>query len=382
MNNEEVLSKYISLINNNILSLLPLKAVDVKQNLYKMNCLRDNSHEVYYDTTTHIFSCPICGYQLSLIELTSEIMEISQEETIQKILIQKLKKKPNEIQDLEDLLLKKQERIELYYKANQRALELFKENLKYSDKAKDYIFNKRKLSVETVENFCIGYAPCDNNFLTILSKEFPLEILYGAGLLGQNEKTKQYYDFFHDRVMFPVFDCQGRVIAFGGRTMGSSPKKYLNTRTTPIFSKSTVLYAMDKLLTHRRYEVVLVCEGYMDVVSMYQKGIYNVVGNLGTAITKKHLKLLAKYTNKPVVMLDGDSAGTQAMNRTIEKVGKVHTVVLPDSLDPDEYLKIHTKEDLISYIKSYMKSWDEVVKEKIIVLEGNLFKNLFEIKQF
>lgn len=378
---EPIINKYTKIINDNIPKLLKLSLIE--DNLYELPCLKDKNHSCLYDKISNTIYCPICGYKTNLIDFTKESMNLTLEETLYCILVRKLKYNPKTIEDLNKLIQKIKTKKELFYQINQKALEIFKKCFLENTKAQNYVFKERKLSQETIDEFEIGYAPYGNTILKNLSKIYSLEDLYEVGIISKNKETNEYYDTFNNRLMFPIYDINNNLVAFGGRTLGSSSSKYINTKTTLIFSKSNTLYALNKLNKKINYDQIMICEGYMDVVTMYQNGIYNVVGDLGVAITKEHLNLLKKYTKKPIAMLDGDSAGTNAMKRVTEKVGVVETVTLPDNLDPDEFLKIHSANELIDYIYSNSISWNELMLNDLLKDSNkNIFWSFLEKKSF
>lgn len=387
---KELFKNYIQEINSKIQDLINFKKIksEIKTELkdtvyiYSMNCMKNDKHVAYYDPTLNIFYCPHCGYSSTLIELTADILNIPEEEALYQILVKRLKYKPSSLTDLLNYIKETKKQYDIFYEMNSAALELFKKNFETNQKARDYAYNTRGLTQKTIDKFEIGSTGNENIILNELSKKYPKDKLVEVGLLGYNKDNDTYYDVFRNRLMFPIHDDKNRVIAFGGRTLNSSPKKYLNTKTTPIFQKGTALYGINHLEKGVEYNKILVSEGYMDVVTMKQNGIENVVGNLGTAITKNHLRVLSQYTSNPTVMLDGDEAGQNAMIRTITKVEKVDTVTLPNNLDPDEYLKEYSPSSLINCINKNIKSWDEAMVNVLLKEDVNIFENLLLKKEF
>jgi DNA primase len=212
--------------------------------------------------------------------------------------------------------------------------------------ARDYLAG-RGFDAETIKRFQIGFAP--NAWDTLLNspvgRKFPPQILALAGLLKPRQQGEGYYDTFRNRVMFPIRDDNGRVIAFGGRVMPGSedPAKYLNSPETPLFSKGKSVFGLD-LARQRIVEtrLVAVVEGYTDVVMAHQYGVSNVVATLGTAMTESHVNVLRRFADKVVLLFDGDEAGETAVNRAVElfMTQPVDFLVasLPDGVDPDEYV--------------------------------------------
>ena len=201
----------------------------------------------------------------------------------------------------------------------------------------------RKLSEETIHKFGLGYSTKYGNDLYryLKSKGISDELLAQSGLMNVDEK-KGMYDKFWNRVIFPIMDVNGRVIGFGGRVMGDGKPKYLNSPETKVFDKSRNLYGLNIARTSRK-KYMLVCEGYMDVISMHQAGFTNAVASLGTALTSQHASLLKRYTDEVILTYDSDEAGVKAALRAIpllKEVG-VSTKVLSmlPYKDPDEFIK-------------------------------------------
>ena len=201
----------------------------------------------------------------------------------------------------------------------------------------------RKLSDETIHKFGLGYSTKYGNDLYkyLKSKGISDEILAQSGLMNVDEK-RGMYDKFWNRVIFPIMDVNGRVIGFGGRVMGDGKPKYLNSPETKVFDKSRNLYGLNMARTSRK-KYMLVCEGYMDVISMHQAGFTNAVASLGTALTSQHASLLKRYTDEVILTYDSDEAGVKAALRAIPllKEAGVATKVLSmlPYKDPDEFIK-------------------------------------------
>ena len=201
----------------------------------------------------------------------------------------------------------------------------------------------RELSEETIHKFGLGYSTKYGNDLYryLKSKGISDELLAQSGLMNVDEK-KGMYDKFWNRVIFPIMDVNGRVIGFGGRVMGDGKPKYLNSPETKVFDKSRNLYGLNIARTSRK-KYMLVCEGYMDVISMHQAGFTNAVASLGTALTSQHASLLKRYTDEVILTYDSDEAGVKAALRAIPllKEAGVSTKVLSmlPYKDPDEFIK-------------------------------------------
>ncbi|MEL6298269.1 MAG: DNA primase [Pseudomonadota bacterium] len=215
--------------------------------------------------------------------------------------------------------------------------------------ARAYI-DQRGLSAETCRTFRIGYAPADRTgMLTAFQTAgFTLEELAASGMVIAGADIRQPYDRFRDRIMFPITDAKGRVIAFGGRALSADqPAKYLNSPETPLFHKGRVLFnggpARKAAFDSGR---AIVVEGYMDVIALHQAGFHDAVAPLGTALTPDQVTLLWRMADEPILCFDGDSAGRKAAHRAIETAlpalqpGKsLRFAFLPDGLDPDDLIK-------------------------------------------
>lgn len=215
--------------------------------------------------------------------------------------------------------------------------------------ARNYLA-KRSFDAESIKRFQLGMVPegWDHLLNSEVGTKFSSEILLKAGLLKLHEQRNSYYDTFRQRLMFPIRDEQGRVIAFGGRVLpGSDDKaKYLNSPETPVFSKGRCAYGLD-LARQRIVETrtVIVVEGYADVIGCHQFGVTNCVSVLGTALTPQHVTLLRRYADRIVLLFDPDQAGELAVDRAVElfltQPIEVQIATLPEPIDPDEYLIEH-----------------------------------------
>ena len=213
---------------------------------------------------------------------------------------------------------------------------------------------KRGLTQEVIQTFDIGYAPNEWEALEkhLASKNVSPAIAEEARLVKPRTQGKSgYYDIFRDRLMFPIFSPLGEPVAFGGRIIEQGEPKYLNSPETPVFIKGKVLYGLSQTARYIRTEdVALIVEGYMDLVSLYQAGIRNVVASMGTALTAEHGKLLKRMTRNVVALFDGDSAGMEAAERSLPILLAAGLypkgLTLPNEMDPDDYVKAYGAETL------------------------------------
>ncbi len=212
-----------------------------------------------------------------------------------------------------------------------------------------YFHENRRLSVATIKHFGLGFAP--NTFGSLTDHMHRLgytdEELIAACLCGKSQKTGRAYDYFRNRVMFPIIDPSGNVVGFGGRVLDDSKPKYLNTSDTPAFKKSKHLFALNYAKNVGAEKMVL-CEGYMDVIALHAAGFEYAVATLGTAITPEHARVFSKYTQKVIISYDSDDAGQNAANKAMKILAEVgmdvRVLKMNGAKDPDEYIRKFGKE--------------------------------------
>lgn len=231
------------------------------------------------------------------------------------------------------------------YEANREAARFFYSSLMSEEGKKGLAyFKKRELSDATIKHFGLGYAPASRFALSnyLKKKGFTENELVSANLAFRAKSGNGIVDRFFDRVMFPIIDLRGNVIAFGGRILTDQKPKYLNTSDTYVFSKSKNLFSLNNAKNSGENYVIL-CEGYMDVISVYQAGFKNAVATLGTAITEEQAILLKRYCDEVVICYDSDEAGQKATQRAIPLLRNaginVKVLNIPDGKDPDEFIK-------------------------------------------
>ena len=245
---------------------------------------------------------------------------------------------------------------ELLYKVNVEAGRFFYSNL-ISDKTAMNYFLNRGIRQETIKRFGLGYSKDSWNSLLfhLRKKGFSEEILLQAGLVLTSQKTGNKYDRFRNRVMFPVFDYRGKVIGFGGRVLDDSKPKYLNSPETLVFQKGTNLYGLNfAIKSNLKERYFIIVEGYMDLITLHQYGITNVVASLGTALTVNQARLLKRYADKVIISYDADVAGQTATVRGLEILKDagfdVRVLSIPQGKDPDEYIRSNGKDSFIKLI--------------------------------
>ncbi len=214
-----------------------------------------------------------------------------------------------------------------------------------ADQAKDYL-HKRGITDEIIRQFRIGFAPDSWDALLNHLKEKGADekLVEQSGLVTRNEERNSLYDRFRGRIMFPVLDVNGDPVAFGARALGDEQPKYLNSPETPAYIKGRHLYGLfQSKEAIRQKKFAIIVEGYLDLIALYQFGVTNVVASLGTAFTPEQSKLLSRFTKKVVINYDGDDAGNKAARRAIEHLlpqdFEVKVLVLPDGLDPDDFIR-------------------------------------------
>lgn len=219
-----------------------------------------------------------------------------------------------------------------------------------------YFTEARGLSLATIRHFGLGFAPdsFDAFGKHMRSLGYSYDELVEGFLCGKSEKGR-YYDAFRNRVMFPIIDVSGNVIAFGGRVMDDSKPKYKNSSDTPVFKKLRNLFALN-YARHTCAESIILCEGYMDVIALHAAGFTNAVATLGTAITSDQARLMSRYTKRVIITYDADEAGQKAAVRAMGMLGEVGLEVsvlkIPDAKDPDEYIKKFGKDKFRSLIEN------------------------------
>ena len=228
---------------------------------------------------------------------------------------------------------------------NRDAARFFYEQLKTSREAQEYIA-KRGLSPALIKHFGIGYAPNDFEALArhLRGKGYTQEEMRVGFLCSVSKKNGKSYDIFRNRLMFPIIDVKGDIIAFGGRTIGNDPNesKYINTNDTPVYNKRRQLFALN-YAKNASEERMILCEGYMDVVALHGAGFTNAVASCGTALTPDQARLMKRYTKSVIISYDADAAGQRAADKAFALLGEVgletRILKVENAKDPDEYIQ-------------------------------------------
>ncbi|TET45524.1 DNA primase [candidate division TA06 bacterium] len=253
---------------------------------------------------------------------------------------------------------------EAIYKANEWADDFFFETLAGKESGKrgrDYV-KKRQFGKTLIEKFHLGYSPSSWDGLKSAAKSKSEDVLVKAGLLVKSESGRTY-DRFRDRLMFPIRNLSGRVVGFGGRSVGDSTPKYMNSPDTAVYRKGNILYGLWEAKQEiRKSGRAIMVEGYTDLLSLRSVGIEEVVASLGTALTDGQAKLLARYTEAVVILFDADTAGDEAAVRSLDILLEhgldVSVVSLPGGYDPDSFAREKGGEVLLDLIKSPLTFFD------------------------
>lgn len=303
--------------------------------------------------------------------------------------------------DLPKKELSPQEKAEADYRGilremNTNAANYFYRLLFHEHGKKGYEYlRKRKISDETIKKFGLGYSDIyrDDLYRFLRSKGYSDEQLKNSGLVEIYEQGGQ--DKFWNRVMFPIVDMNGKVIGFGGRVMGDGEPKYLNSKETALFQKKRNLYGLQFARKSKR-QGMIICEGYMDVISMHQAGFDNAVASLGTAFTEQQAQLIKRYTNRVYLAYDSDGAGVKAALRAIEICQNVdlsiRVITMEPYKDPDEFIKNLGKEEyelrieraisgFMFKVKNLSKNYDQNDPESKTQFQREVAKLLAEIQE-
>jgi DNA primase len=300
------------------------------------------------------FGCNVAGDVFKFVMLVDNISWIES--------VKKLAKKANiTIQETKQDIVKTSQKAKLFDILDSSATFYHKYLLESASasKARDYL-KQRGIACETLNKFKIGFAPYGQLLQHLMKKGCTIEDVLKAGLLAKSA-TGNFFEYMSERVVFPIFDVQGKVVAFGGRTITNQDPKYLNTPETIVYSKSSNLYGLFQTLPDIRKErKIIVLEGYMDVVICQQFGITGAVASLGTAFTQNHARLISRYSDATTLLFDSDNAGRAATQRALEILieNGIETKVsaLPENVDADEYLIRYGKENFLKLLKDSSQS--------------------------
>lgn len=272
---------------------------------------------------------------------------------------------------------------DLLYKIHEVANDFFQQQLWESEEGRAIgfsYFKERELRDDIIKKFQLGYSPEKKNAFTefALEKAYSKEILEKSGLSIFPENTPSGIDRFRDRVIFPIHSFSGRVLGFGARILKNNVKtaKYLNSPETEIYHKSNVLYGLNQSKQAiSRKNLCLLVEGYMDVVSLHQSGIENVVASSGTSLTTEQIKLIKRLTENVTILFDGDNAGIKASFRSIDMLlsegMNIRVLLFPDGDDPDSFARKHPQEFVENFIDKEAKDFIDFKAEILLKDAGD-----------
>lgn len=255
---------------------------------------------------------------------------------------------------------------ELVYKINREAAKYYYMNLRNTNSGLKYLKN-RNIDPKTMNSFGLGYASdkWNNIYNYLKGKGYSEEDIEKAGLISKRRDNKGYYDKFRNRIIFPIIDLRKRVIGFGGRILDDKMPKYLNSPDTVVFEKGNNLYGLNLINKFSDKKKIILVEGYMDVISLFNYGIKYSVASLGTAFTPKQARLLKRYGKQIYMCYDSDNAGINATTKSINILKKEgvdpKVIILPKGYDPDDFIKenglnefLDLQEKALSYIEYYI----------------------------
>ncbi len=301
-----------------------------------------------------IYTCFSCGEKGNAITFKQKTENLTFVEAVEDLAI-----KANI--DLDFGTYKRENPHKKYFEINRDAENLYKLYLSSTKQgiiAKQYLVD-RGIKDDVINAFNIGLSPTEFDVLykTLTEKGILVSDLHDLGLVKQS-KTKSFYDLFRERIIFPILDERGNTVGFSGRSYLQTDKdspKYINSPQTVVFTKSRVVYNLSNAINEiKKNNRVVLFEGYMDVIAAYRANIKESVASMGTSLTTEQVKIMKKYTSNVTICYDGDSAGIEATTRAIKLFERenmqVKIVLLPDNLDPDDYLSKYSAEKLNSFI--------------------------------
>ena len=332
----------------------------------------DHTPSMSVSKDKQIYTCFVCHETGNVFNFIMKYENVSFIEALKKVAdiahinidvnVNKIEKKDNKLLEIYELSNK-------FYKNNI--------NTKLGIEAKEYL-NKRSINEDIIKEFEIGLSLKDNKLLTkLLINKYSEEELIKSGLVNKNSNGLN--DTFYNRIMFPLYDLYGNVVAFSGRIYNTTDtSKYINSKESEIFKKGELLYNYHRAKDEARtLNQIIITEGFMDVIRLYSVGIKNVIATMGTAVTKNHALLIKRMAREVILMFDGDAAGEKATiscSNELNKIGVIPKIVrLENNLDPDEYILKYGKDAIINKINNPINIMD--FKLSILKKEKDLTKN-------
>lgn len=319
----------------------------------------DHNPSMSISPEKQIYTCFVCGASGNVFNFVANYEKVSFVSAVKKV-AQKVG--INLDINVKDDYKPQDTKYDKYYKMFDITNKYYQNNIKsvYGKKAIEYLHN-RKIDDDIINEFEIGLSMNDNNVSKLLEKKgYDVNELIDIGLCGK--KDNFIYDIFRNRIMFPLYNLDGKPVGFSGRIYnGEKDSKYVNSKESIIFKKGNLLYNYHRALSHAREKhQIIVVEGFMDVIRLYTIGIKNVVATMGTAITKEHANLLMKLSKNIVLCFDGDKAGEKATISALdalEKIGIAPKIIrLEDDLDPDDYIIKKGSDSYLTHLNNPMSS--------------------------
>ena len=319
----------------------------------------DHNPSMSISPEKQIYTCFVCGASGNVFNFVANYEKVSFVSAVKKVA---QKAGINLDINVKDDYKPQDTKYDKYYKMFDITNKYYQNNIKsvYGKKAIEYLHN-RKIDDDIINEFEIGLSMNDNNVSKLLEKKgYDVNELIDIGLCGK--KDNFVYDIFRNRIMFPLYNLDGKPVGFSGRIYnGEADSKYVNSKESIIFKKGNLLYNYHRALSHAREKhQIIVVEGFMDVIRLYTIGIKNVVATMGTAITKEHANLLMKLSKNIVLCFDGDKAGEKATISALdalEKIGIAPKIIrLEDDLDPDDYIIKIGSDAYLTHLNNPMSS--------------------------
>jgi len=330
-----------------------------------------------------IFNCFSCGEKGNAITFKQKTENLSFMEALEDLAIRAHI-------DFNFTAYKQENPNKKYYDINLDAKNFYKlylSNTKQGKIAKEYL-KHRGINDDIIQFFDLGLSPNDFDLLhkTLTSRGILVSDLHDLGLVKESN-NERFYDLFRERIIFPIHNEKGSVVAFSGRTYqeGDNTAKYINSPQTKVFTKSNVLYNLHNVINEvKKIDRITLFEGYMDVIAAYRAGIFDGVASMGTSLTKEQVRLIKHYTNNVTICYDGDNAGKEATVRAIKLLQAenmaIKVVTLPDQMDPDDYIAEYGDKALKEFINS---SWQDTFEYQYTTNMENVdFTKMLDLERF
>ena len=369
--------KTISKASDIVEVIMEYSQLHKSRGLYYASCpfCKEKSQSFIVYPQKQQFHCFSCGRGGNVFSFVMQSLNCSFEKAVEILAIRSALPVPAQVD--ESVV---QEKMRRMYQINELACAFFYQRGRSDERLMKYLKGERKLSDATIKTFQLGLSGqygCEL-YRYLRSKGCTNEELLESGLVGYQAEQGEYYDKFWDRVMFPIFNEQRKIVGFGGRAFGDKKPKYINSVETIIFDKSHELYGLNAAKT--KGKAFILCEGYVDVISMHQAGFASAVASLGTSLTYSQAKIIREYTNKVYIAYDSDEPGVKAATRAVqilESVGlKAAVISTAPYKDVDELLK--TDDNNYSEMKTRLDNAIDGRAFLIKQLEKSNAKNLYE----